>query len=110
MEHCHAACELGQTFLEFLAVVVAGCGGYLSLNLSYTGCDGVLVAVAVDDGGVLFRYGDGVGMAEVLHGGVCQLETLLFRDDSAAGEDGDVLEHFLAAVAESGSLHGAYLQ
>ena len=37
MEHCHAACELGKTLLELLAVVVAGGLGYLGLDLGNAG-------------------------------------------------------------------------
>ena len=39
--------------------------------------------------------------------GVLELEAELLGDDLAAGEDGDVLEHGLAAVAEAGGLDGA---
>src|SRR5256885_3443533 len=37
---------------------------------------------------------------------VLELEAHLLGDDLAAREDGDVLQHPLAAVAEAGSLHG----
>ena len=48
-------------------------------------------------------------MARAEHGdlGVLQLQPELLGDDLAAGEDGDVLQHGLAAVAEAGGLHGA---
>ena len=32
--------------------------------------------------------------------------TQFFADDLAAGQDGDITEHFLAAVAEAGGLDG----
>ena len=37
---------------------------------------------------------------------VLELEADLLGDDLAAGEDGDVLEHGLAALAEAGGLDG----
>ena len=37
---------------------------------------------------------------------VLELQAHLFGDDLAAGEDGDVFEHALAAVAEAGRLDG----
>ena len=42
--------------------------------------------------------------------GVFQLEAGFFADHAAAGEDGDVFEHGLAAVAEARSLDGADLE
>ena len=44
------------------------------------------------------------------HGDVLELEAELFRDDLTAGEDGDVLEHLLAAIAEAGGLDGGALE
>src|SRR5213075_558484 len=46
------------------------------------------------------------GAAEQVEGRVLELETDLLGDDLTAGEDGDVLEHRLAAVAEARGLDG----
>ena len=46
------------------------------------------------------------GMAQLRDLGVLELETHLFADDFAAGEDGDVFQHALAAVAEARGLDG----
>ena len=46
------------------------------------------------------------GGAEQVEGGVLELEADLLGDDLAAGEDGHVLQHRLAALAEAGGLHG----
>ena len=46
------------------------------------------------------------GAAELRDAGVLELEAHLVGDDFAAGEDGDVFEHALAAVAEAGGLDG----
>ena len=49
---------------------------------------------------------DLAGAAELRELRVLELEAHLLGDDLAAGEDGDVLEHPLAAVAEAGRLDG----
>ncbi len=110
MEHCHAACELGKTLLKLLAVVVAGGLGYLGLDLGNAGSDAFLVAVAVHDGGVLLVHSHAVCMAEILKSGLVKLHALFFGNHSAACEDSNILEHFLAAVAEAGSLYSANLE
>ena len=59
-------------------------------------------AAALDDGGFVFGGADPAGLAEVLDGSGVQLAAGFLTDDGAAGEDGNVLEHSLAAVAEAG--------
>ena len=53
---------------------------------------------------------DALGAAEHVEGHVLELDAEVFGDDLAAGEDGDVLEHGLAAIAEARSLDGGDLQ
>ena len=65
---------------------------------------------AFDDGGVVLVDGDALGAAEVLELDVLELDAEVFGDGLAAGEDGDVLEHGLAAIAEAGSLDGRDIQ
>ena len=43
-------------------------------------------------------------MAQLRHGSGAQFQTQLLADDLTAGQDGDIPQHFLAAVAEAGSL------
>jgi hypothetical protein len=63
-----------------------------------------------DDGGVVLVDRDLLGLAEILDLDVFQLDPEIFRDGAAAGEDRDILEHRLAAIAESGGLHRRRLQ
>ena len=63
-------------------------------------------AGALDDGGGLLVDGDLLGGAQILQLQVLQLEAQVLGDGLAAGEDGDVLQHGLAPVAEAGGLHG----
>ena len=55
---------------------------------------------------VSFADDDAAGAAELGELGVLELEAHLLGDDLAAREDGDVLEHALAAVAEARRLDG----
>src|SRR5262249_35722465 len=110
LDHGDAADELGQALLELLAVVVAG--GVLDLgpDLLLPRLDLVLLAAAAHDGGVVLVDEDGLGAAEVAHGDVLQLEAELLGDHLAVRQDGDVLEHLLATVAEAGGLDGGAVE
>ena len=63
-------------------------------------------AATFDDGGVVLGDDDLAGPAEQVERGVLELEADLLGDDLAAGEDGHVLQHRLAAIAEAGGLDG----
>ena len=68
--------------------------------------DGRRLAAAVDDRRVVLGDDDPAGGAEHLEADLVELEPDLGGDDLAAGEDGEVLEHGLAAVTEAGRLDG----
>ena len=101
-----AAGQLGHPLLELLAVVLGGGVFDLGFDLVDAGLDGFFGAVAFYDGGVVFGGGDAAGAAEVFDGGGVQAAAGFFADDGAAGEDGDVFQHGLAAVAEAGGFDG----
>ena len=65
---------------------------------------------AFDDRGVVLVDGDFLGAAEVLELHVLELDAEVFGDGLAAGQDGDVFEHGLAAIAKARSLDGGALQ
>src|SRR5467141_3331864 len=106
----NTAGELRHALLQLLLVVVAGRLFDLHADLLDAGLGQLLVARAVDDGGVLLGRLDLLGAAEVLQPRVLELEAQLLADHGAAREDGHVFEHRLAAVAEARCLHGAGLQ
>ena len=64
------------------------------------------IALAADDGGVVLVGDDLVGLAQVADHGGFQLAAEFLGDDGAAGQDGDVLQHGLAAIAEARGLDG----
>src|SRR5690606_8961970 len=101
-----AARQLGEALLELLAVVVGG--GVLDLLAQLRHAPGyrVLLAGAVDDGGGLLLHPHLPGAAELLDHHVLELDAEILADDLAAGEDGDVLQHGLAPIAEARRLDG----
>ena len=110
LEDGNAAGHLGETLLEFLAVVV-GIGVFdLSLDLVDSALDVGFVASALDDRRLILGDNHALGGAEQIECGVLQLETDVFADDLPTGEDGDVLQHRLAALAEARGLDGNRLE
>ena len=102
----HATGELGQAFLQLLSVVIRR--GLLDLpaNLIHAALDVGALAAAFDDGGVFLVHDDGLGAAEVFELKVLELDAEVFADELAAGEDGDVFAHGLAAITEARGLDG----
>ncbi len=68
------------------------------------------LAGAVDDRGVLLLHDDLLGFAEIVDRRLLELQTDFVGDHRAAREDGDVLQHGLATIAEARGLHGRDLQ
>ena len=101
LDHGNAAGELGQPLLQLLAVIVGGRLLDLRLDLGDAGLDVGLLAGAVDDRGVLLLDPHPLGAAEHVERHVLELDAEVFGDHLAAGQDGDVLEHGLAAIAEA---------
>jgi len=66
--------------------------------------------MATYDGGVLLVDGYPFGATQHVKGGLLQFHSLLLGDHVPTGQHGDVFEHFLAAVAKTGSLHGGHPQ
>ncbi len=67
------------------------------------------LAGAVDDGGVLFLHQDLLRFAQVVQRRLLERQADFIGDDRAAGEDRDVLQHGLAAIAEARRLDGGDL-
>src|SRR6185312_8573354 len=109
-DHRDAAGELGQTLLQLLAVVVRG--GFLDLRLDLrdAGFDVLLLARALDDRGVLLVDHHLAGAAEHVDGDAFELHAEFIGDQLTAGQDCDVFQHGLAAIAEARRLDGGNLQ
>ena len=102
----NAANQLRQPLLQLLAVVVAGGLLDLAADFLHPAFDLAGLALTFDDGGVVLVDGDLLGLAEIADLHVLQLDAQIFRDGFAAGQDRDVLQHGLAAIAEARSLNG----
>src|SRR6185437_13672901 len=100
----HAAGQLGQPLLQLLAVVVGVGVVDLGTDLVDPARDLVRVTGAVDDRGLVLGHDDRASPAEHAEVDALQLEADFLADDLSTGEDGDVTEHGLAAVAEAGGL------
>src|SRR3990167_6529951 len=106
LDHGNTASQLGQTLLQLLLVVVGGGVFDLLADLCHARFDVGLLAGAVDDGGVFLAQHDALGITQVLQGSAFQAQADFFGNHGTAGEDGDVLQHGLAPIAEARRLDG----
>ncbi len=105
-QHGNATGKLGQALMQLLAVEVGVGVLHFGLDLVDAVLDSSLVAVAIDDGGGILGDLDSLRMAEHAHVRVGERHAEVGGDNLTAGNDGDVFQHALAAVAEARSLHG----
>ena len=89
----NAASQLRQTLLELLAVVIAGGAFDLALDLLNATLDVLGLAAAINDGGEVLADRQLLGLAELLQLNVLQVDSQLFHDRFAAGEDCEVFQH-----------------
>src|SRR5664280_1795933 len=106
----HAAGQLGEPLLQFLAVVVGI--RLLDLGADLVDPTGDLVGVTrtLDDGRLVLGDDDLASPAEQVERRVVELEPDLLADDLTAGQDRDVGEHGLAPVTEARGLHRSGLE
>ena len=97
--------ELREPLLELLPIVVRGRLLDLLADLVAAALDLGPLAGALDQRGVVLVDHHLLAAPEVLECHVLELEPELLGDDLAARQDGHVLEHRLAAIAEAGRLH-----
>ena len=102
--------SLASRSLELLLVVLALGLLHLAADLVDPLLDLGLLAGPLDDRRAVLFDLDLLGLAELVELDVLQLEAEVLADERAAGQDGDVAEHRLAAVAEAGGLDGADVQ
>jgi len=106
----NAANQLREALLQLLAIVVRRGLFDLSADLLHARFDLRLLAAAVDDGGVVLVDRDALSASEILQGERLELEAEVLGDRLAAREDGDVLQHFLAAIAKARGLDGCNME
>src|SRR3954449_181889 len=97
--------QLGQPLLQLLAVPVGVGVVDLGADLTDAVLDRARLTRAVDDGRRVLRDGDASGSAEHLEPDARERQPDLLGDDLRPRQDGHVLQHRLAPVAEAGGLH-----
>ena len=102
--------SLASRSCSFSLVVVGGRLLDLRLDLLDAALDVGLLAGAVDDGRVVLVDRHLLGAAQHVERDVLELDAEVLADHLAAGEDGDVLQHGLAAIAEARRLDGRDLE
>src|SRR6056297_167926 len=97
----HTASQFGNAFLQLFTVVVAG--GFLDLgaDLADARLDLGLFASAFNDGGFILGDRHFLGRSQHVHGHRFQLHAKIFADDLTTGQDRDILQHGLAAIAKA---------
>ncbi len=96
--------------MQLFTIIVRGGVGDLRLDLGNPCLDVSLGASTVDDRGGFLVDANPLGAAEHLQGHVFQLDAEFFRDQLTRGQDRDILEHGLAAIAEARRLDRRDLQ
>ena len=92
--------------MQLLAVVIAIGVVDLGPDLVHTALDLLRVARTLNDGRLVLGDDHLASATEEVEGCVLQLQADFFTDDLTTGEDRDVLQHGLTAIAEARSLDG----
>src|SRR3546814_2177594 len=96
--------------LELFTVVIAGGDFDLLTDRFHAALDRIGFTGAINDGGVVLVDGDALGLAEHADGHALQLDAQVFGNHLALGQDRDVFQHGLAAIAERSEEHTSELQ
>ncbi len=105
----HAAGELRQSLLELLAIVVGVARGDLVANQGDALLDVRGGTRSFDDGAFIRGDDDLLGATQLGDADLLEVDAEVLHDGLATGEDRDVAEHGLAAVAVARGLHGTDL-
>src|SRR5205807_5824921 len=102
--------QFRQALLQFLLVVIRGRLVDLRTQLSAATLDLRLLAGAVDNRRAVLVDADLLGRAEHVERDALELDAKILADYLTAAQDGKVIEHCLAAIAEARRLHSRDLQ
>ena len=109
-DHRNATGQLGDALGELLAVVLRLGVLQLALDRRHPVAHGGLVGVTGHDRGVVLADRDPAHTAEILQTHLIQRHGAVFADQVRAGQDGDVLELGLAAIAKARGADGGHLE
>src|SRR5439155_12824069 len=102
--------ELGQPFLQLLAVVFGRGLFDLPANLIHAALDFGALAVALNERGVFPVHRDVLDPAEFFQSQALQLDAEVFADEFAAGQDGDVFAQGFAPITEARGFDGTHIE
>ena len=110
LDHGHTTGQFGDPLIELFAVVIGVGVVELAANGANPGGYGVLVITGGHNRGAVFGDRDPAGAAQIRQGDLVEGHGLVFAHHGGAGEDGDVGQHGLAAIAKARRPHGGHLQ
>ncbi|BBG29711.1 RTX toxins and related Ca2+-binding proteins [Zymobacter palmae] len=97
----NTACQFGNAFLQFFAVVVRRSFFDLGTNLSNACFDVCFNASAVDDRSGFFGHGNATSSTQVFYSSLFKRQTDFFRDNRTTCQDSDILQHGFTAITEA---------
>lgn len=100
--HGNSPSELRQPLKQLLLVVIRFRIVCLVPDLVHSPIDEILVTGSGNDGGIVLRGDHSFRASEMLERCVFELVSQFFGDDGRSGQDGEILEHLLLSVSESG--------
>src|SRR6266699_1815413 len=110
LDQGHAAGQLRQSLLELLTIVVAGRFLNLCLDLTNARLNCLLASFAFNDGRLILVSHNTTGITQVTECRIVEAATGLFANDLPTGQDSDILQHLLAAIAKARSFDGEHIQ
>ena len=110
LDHRHATGQLGDPLLQLLAVVIGVGVVELALDRGHAIANGGLVIAVGHDRGAVLGDRDAPGLPQLGEPGFLQAHGLVFTHHGAAGEDRDIGQHGLAAIAKAWRPHSRHLQ
>ena len=106
----HAAREFREASFKFFLIKLGGRVLDLRANLRDARVDLLLVALAVDDHGRIFRRNNLTGATEHVERCVLELEADVFGNNLRADRRCNIREHFLLAVAVARGLDAEHVE
>ena len=109
-QNSNTAGNFSQSFLQLFTVIIGGRFFNLFTNLSRAGSNQILLAVTVNDSRVIFGNFDSFRRTQHIQSNIFNLHAQLFGNNLSTGQNGNILQHGFAAIAETRSLNRTNLQ
>ena len=100
-DYCNTAGKLGNSLLQLLTIVVRSCLFDLRANLLNACVDFSFSTTTVNDSSVVFVDSNFLRSTQIFQSDLLERKTNFFRDNLAAGQDSDILQHCLATITKA---------